>query len=349
MNTSGLMAALLAMGQQPQNQQQIPPQQVMPQSPQGGMPQMPGVPQAQPQGGGGMGSSPMLQMAMQQMSNPMSQTIPQAPQAVPPNSAHPILQRILQGLGGGLQGMGYGMMRSDQQMESQQLAAKKAETMANIASTQAWREQMGGVAQQKANTMEERAKTAEEQAQTQKEKVRAYEELGNQRNAIMKAKSDWEKDLGQGNYQVALQKMLNQASQFQQSIEQKKDLFEQSQSLKAEALESSNFFKQGAQDILKTALSQKGTIGAAEIMQKVQGTGLEHWFQNAIGSVDSGQSLIQQGQGAGVPGVGAPTGGAGSAPPTGQPPLPTTENKARAKGGAAPKPKGKVLVEGRDF
>jgi len=80
--SSGLMAALMAMGQQPQNQQQIPAQQVMPQSPQGGMPQMPGVPQAQPQGGGGMGSSPMLQMAMQQMSNPMSQTIPQAPQAV---------------------------------------------------------------------------------------------------------------------------------------------------------------------------------------------------------------------------------------------------------------------------
>lgn len=316
------------------------------QLPPGGMPTPPmaqgmspqaGPPQAgpsQPQGD----VSEMLKNAMTRMSNPQSNTIPQPPQQIPQGASHPLLRQILQGLGTGLQNVGYGAMNGNQQAVAQETEAKKAETMANLASTQAWHEGQLGIGQQKANTAEQRANTAEEAVKAAQTKIAAYKELGEKRNNILQAKSDWEKDIAQGNLDNAVGKVAQQYSEFQQGLSQKKELFQTDMDYKNLALESGNYFKQAAQDIMKTALAQGGTAKAAEVMQKAAGTGLEHYMQEILGNVPSGQQIMGQAQTSGMPGVGAPAGAPGT-PSPGQPPMPgggppmppTPQAKANAK------------------
>src|ERR1700691_5512655 len=177
-NSMGLLQQLL--GQQQPQPGATPPQG-------GGMPTAmpqqaaPQQPQPQPQGGG-MGTGPMLQQALARMQNPQSNTIPQAPQQIPQGADHSVLRHILQGLGAAGQGFGYGAMTGGQQANSQELEAKKAETIANLAATQQWREQMAGINQQKVDVSSRRADTAESLAKTAQEKVDAYKELGQKRN-----------------------------------------------------------------------------------------------------------------------------------------------------------------------
>ena len=127
---------------------------------------------------------------------------------------------------------------------------------------------------------------------------------------------------------------------------------------KQQVLESGNYFKEAAQNIMRTALAQGGTAKAAEVMQKAAGTGLEHYMQEILGNVPSGQQIMGQAQTSGMPGVGAPAGAPGtpSMPTTGTPPMPsgappmpgggkpTPENKAAAKKTTKPSGGGKVIT-----
>jgi hypothetical protein len=323
--------------------------------PQGQAPVQPGVtpgttPTTMPGPSGGMGTSPILQQALARMSNPQSNTVPQQPQQIPQGADHPALRHILQVLGSGLAGAGYGMMNGNQQQASQELEAKKAETMANIAATQQWREQTTGINQQKANTQEQRANTAEEMAKTMSRKVDAYKELGAKRNQIMQDKSDWEKDIASGNLDNAVAKTAQSYKMFQQGLEQKKDLFEQDMDYKNLALESGNYYKEAAQNIMRTALAQGGTAKAAEVMQKAAGTGLEHYMQEIIGNVPSGQQIMGQAQTSGMPGVPTPSVTPGAPSPGGTPPMPATgtpptpQAKAAAKSSQKPKTGGGKVI-----
>jgi hypothetical protein len=317
-----------------------------PQAQQGPMPQA-GPPQvAAPDSTGNM-----LQTAMTRMQNPSSNTIPQAPQQIPPGADHPMLRHVLQALGAFGQGFGYGAGTPAQQANNQEIEAKKAETMANLASTQAWHEGQLGLGQQKVGVAEQRALTAEQAVQNAQRRIDAYKELGEKRNNILQAKSEWEHEIAQGNLDNAISKVAQQYNEFQQGLAQKKDLFTTDMDYKNLALESGNYFKSAAQDIMRTALAQGGTAKAAEVMQKAAGTGLEHYMQEIIGNVPSGQNIMQQAQGSGMPGVASPAGAPGTpspqAPPTptGGPPMPpsqvspqrpTPQAKASAKGGKAP-------------
>lgn len=331
---------------------QAPPQAAMPQSAPPQAPQPQGGPQGAPDS-----TSTMLQQAMARMANPASNTIPQPPQMAPPGASHPLLRNIMSALGTGLQNFGYGAGTGAQQANNQEIEAKKAETMANLASTQAWHEGQLGLGQQKVGVAEQRAQTAEQAVQNAQRRIDAYKELGQKRNDILQAKSEWEKDIATGNLDNATNKVAQQYQEFQQGLQQKKDLFTTDMDYKNLALESGNYFKQAAQDIMKTALAQGGTAKAAEVMQKAAGTGLEHYMQDFLGSVPSGQNIMQQAQGSGMPGVAPPAGAPGTPSPqptgatppmpgAGAPPMPpsqvspnrsvvTPENKANAK---KPKP-----------
>jgi hypothetical protein len=87
--------------------------------------------------GGMSGPAPDYQsMAAAALNNPMMNTIPQTPQAIPPGSPHPFLQLLLRAASSGLQNYGYGSMQGDQQQHAQQLAQQKAQALAQMAAEQ---------------------------------------------------------------------------------------------------------------------------------------------------------------------------------------------------------------------
>lgn len=282
----------------------------------------------------------LMQAAQAQMNNPMSQTIPSAPPQV---TGHPLLAQILQGLGRAGQGIGYGMMTGPQQMESQQLAAQKAETMARLAQEQSWREAMAGIQQQRANTYQQQAEVAGRRADIAEERVKAYEEIGRTRNEIEASKSQWQKDIAAGKLTEAYASLNQQMTKFEQGLSQRKELFEQDLGFRQQALAVTSGIKEQLVGVAQAALSQRGTVAGAEIASKLQQLQIDHPFLSQIMGLSDVTSLVQQGQGAGIPAVPQP--GAVAAPTTGTPlaptppvPIParpTPQAKARAKTPAA--------------
>jgi hypothetical protein len=154
----------------------------------------------------GTPTNPMMQQAMGMMSNPAGQTIPTPQQ--PQGGPHPVIQAIIRALSSGLQGAGYGAMPAQQQVESQQLAAQKAEAMARLAGQQ---QQLGlegrrvGIEQQRATT---EAKGVEQTGAYQRGEL----EQSGKRTAIEQQRADIERQRANQSYETEKQRLQQEAT-----------------------------------------------------------------------------------------------------------------------------------------
>lgn len=269
----------------------------------------------------------LMQQSQQTMNNPMTSGVPQ-PGGIPGIENHPVIQAIGQALAKAMQNIGFAGAAPEQRLAGQQMENQKAETMARLAQTGAY--QMGSldVARQKADTGQQRADTAQQDVES-KETTRAGQlELGSKKLDLATEANAWKKDIAEGRLEQARQRISNQASQFEKTLQiriQQVGINQAKLELEKEGLG----IKQGFLDLAGTALSQKGTSEGLNTITKLQGLAYEHPLLSHVFGLDDVNSAVGKAQGAGIPGT-APIGTAPQSAAPIQTPAPAT-NKIDAK------------------
>lgn len=270
----------------------------------------------------------LMQQAQQSMNNPMGQAVPQDG-GMGALMNHPVIQKILQGLGQIASSYGWTGQTPQERLERTQMDQQKAETMARLAQTGAYqqgeienRQNLATIAQQNADTRQKGEASQEEQRKT-------MADIAQQKADLLSEANDWKKDLAQGKVAQAKQRIDNQASQFEQTFQlrAKQVGIEQAKlELAAQGME----IKKGFLDLAGSALSQKGTQDGLQTLQQLTNIEYEHPILSQILGVDDIKSRVNQAQGAGIPGT-TP----GAAPAVGGPtsvvPAPPAQNKLQAK------------------
>jgi hypothetical protein len=154
--------------------------------------------------------NPLMTQATSMMGNPASQTIPGAPQ--PQTGQHPVIQAIIKALASGLQGAGYGAMPAQQQMESQQLAAQKAEAMARLG----FQQQQLGLEGQRVGIERQRAGTEAESVRQTGEYQRGELAESAKRTKIEEKRSAIEQQRANQEHEAQLNAHNDRASQLEE-------------------------------------------------------------------------------------------------------------------------------------
>lgn len=304
--------------------QQTPQQPMLPQaaSPQAMMP--PTAPAMPGQNVLQSSMGPLMQLAQQSMQGPMNQPVPQMGGQIDPMQ-HPIVAGIIRALASAAQTAGWTGMMPQERMERQQMQQQKAETLANLASTQAYREGMLGyrggelgVQQGGLGVKQEEAGIKQGQLGLAQQKEGFEENLKNAQLSLAQDANQWKKDLASGNLALAQQRIFNQADQFEQRLQQVKDL--QSRGLDIRAYQAAIAqqmipIREGMLQLGQTTLAQRGTVAGIQAETKLQQFSLEHPILTSMFGLGDLTQMAGQAQQAPMPGVGP-----SPAPVTGQPP-----------------------------
>lgn len=271
--------------------------------------------------------SPMagiLQQAIQRLNTTPFQPTPSTGAGQIDPSQHPILAKVLGTLANSAQSFGWTAMPPQERLERTQMEQQKAETMARLAQAGVAQEQTAAWRQSEAETARERAQSYEENVQRQKERDKTQADIAQHRIQVQQDMVNVRKALGDGRLQVAHAQLTQRAQQFEQMFKLRAQQVGIEQA-KLELMEQGNMIKQGFLDVARGALSQRGTVEGAQVVEKLQTLQLEHPFLSQIFGLSDVADAVGQSRGAGIPGV--PTTGAQTPTATAPLPSPATPNK----------------------
>lgn len=263
--------------------------------------------------------SGILSQAMQHLNTTPFQPTPTTSPIIN-SDVHPVLAKVIQALSQGAGAYGWTAMSPQERESRTQMEQQKAETMARLAQAGVAQEQTAAWRSSEAETARERAQSYEENVQRQKERDKTLADIQSQRVQVQRDMNEVRKNAMEGRLAVAHQTLEQRASQFEQSFQLRAKQVGIEQA-KLELGEQANAIKQGFLDVARGALSQKGTIEGDQVNQKLQEFQREHWIASSVFGFPDIQSLTQQSQGAGIPGVTPPA--TGTPQPTAAPVAPT--------------------------
>lgn len=287
--------------------------------------------------------SPMAGLLTQAM-----QHLQSAPSAVPSPSpvvnstVHPVVAKLIDTLANAAGAYGWTAMPPQEREQRMQLDQQKAETMARLAQAGVAQEQTSLWRGEQAETARQRAATAEENVQRQKERDQTLAQIQSDRVQVQRDMVAVRKNATEGRLLVAHQQLEQRASQFEQTLELRAKQVGIQQA-RIELGEQGNAIKQGFLDVARGALSQRGTVEADQVNQKLQEFTREHWLASEIFGFPDISTLTQQSQGAGIPGVAPPA--TGAAPVAATAPGPTSSpSPTGTPAKTAPRPKSSGTV-----
>lgn len=298
--------------------------------PNAGMPQMPG------QGTFASSMGPLMQMAQQSMQGPMNQPVPQMGGQIDPMQ-HPIIGAIVKALASAAQTGGWTAMMPEERLQRQQMQQQKAETLANLAGTQAYREGMLGYRGGELYQGQEKVGQGQQKIDLATQKQNFDQAMAQSKLDLATEANNWHKDIAEGRLDQGATRILNQAQQFEDRLKQIDDLQKRGLDIRAYQAEIQNQMvpiRQGFLELGQTALAQKGTEAGVQTQTKLQQFALEHPILSSMFGLDDLSKMAGQAQQAPVPGVAPP-------PALGQP-LPGAAAPAVPPATAAPAGGGKL-------
>lgn len=309
------------------------------QSPQPIAPQMesqsPMTPQASPM-------AALLSQAMQRLNSTPFQPTPTGGGPIDA-SVHPVIAKVIQALAGGAQNFGWAAMPPQERLERTQLEQNKAETMARLAQAGVAQEQTAAWRQSEAETARERAASYEENVQRQKDRDKTMADIAKSRIDVQQEMVGVRKALGEGRLEVAHAQLTQRAQQFEQMFKLRAQQVGIEQA-KLDLMEQGNMIKQGFLDVARGALSQRGTVEGAQVVEKLQTLQLEHPFLSQMFGLSDVADAVSQSRGAQIPGV-APTGTPTAPAATAPLPAPGAPNKPRNAPKSNNVPAGSVVLD----
>lgn len=286
---------------------------------------------------------PMMQQSQQAMNVPTGQAVPQA-SPLQGLAQHPLVQALIKGIANAAQSYGWTAMQPQERLERTQLQQQKAETLAKLAETGAYQGANIDVRNRAQDTNAAKQVTNEGKLDLAgktfdlKEAKQTFDQgMAQSKLSLAQDANEWKKDIAQGRLSQGADRILNQAQQFQEKLDQMRDLQTRGLDIRqyqADIQAQMVPIRQGLLELGQTALSQRGTIEGAQAQSKIQQFTIEHPIMSSILGLDDINKLAGQAGQAPIPGV-APTQGppAGGAPPSAAPPNvgAPTNAKAQAK------------------